>query len=343
MLGGLAFHAPFIKAQSKSGKREIVGHGAFQYEVTKDWADRHMPRNFGVLNCHEMVQVDDGRIFMIGDHPDRQVLVFAPDGRIVDSWGKMYPGGHGMTKSEEGNETLLYLTDSASFRIGSRWVKQAGRVAKTTLDGQELFCTSHPLTVGAYEPDMPFNPTETCVAPDGGFYVTDGYGSSYVLKYNARGQFQFKFGGSEGEPETGRLKTPHGVLVDDRDPANPCVLVSSRSDKRLQRYTLDGKYIDGFDFKGAAINRPVIHGDYLYITTLNTSCVLILNKDYKVVSAPGAGEPAYDDQGVFMQLKRLTPPLFTHCHDVCVLENEDLLVCQWNSGQVFPYHLKRLA
>lgn len=46
----------------------ILGHGDFRYRVIKDWVSPNQGRHHPILNCHEMVQVADGRLFMIGDH-----------------------------------------------------------------------------------------------------------------------------------------------------------------------------------------------------------------------------------------------------------------------------------
>ena len=61
----------------------------------------------------------------------------------------------------------------------------------------------------------------------------------------------------------------------------------------------------------------------------------------KVVSAPGGTEPTCVD-GHLQPLNR-GEPVFDHGHDVCVLENGDLIVCQWNAGQTYPIKLERIA
>ena len=43
----------------------------------------------------------------------------------------------------------------------------------------------HPSTIGVYKPEDPFMPTEIAVAPNGDFYVADGYGIARVpFAYN---------------------------------------------------------------------------------------------------------------------------------------------------------------
>jgi hypothetical protein len=35
-------------------------------------------------------------------------------------------------------------------------------------------------------------------------------------------------------------------------------------------------------------------------------------------------------------------PIFHHCHDVCVDEDKNLYVCQWNAGRTYPVRLVRV-
>ena len=67
---------------------------------------------------------------------------------------------------------------------------------------------------------------------------------------------------------------------------------------------------------------------------------VILDAAGKVVSAPGGTAPTYVD-GVLQPLTR-GEPVFDHGHDVCVLENGDLIVCQWNAFQTYPIKLERV-
>jgi hypothetical protein len=87
----------------------------------------------------------------------------------------------------------------------------------------------------------------------------------------------------------------------------------------------------------------VIKGDYLYAAVLTsgstgnaeTGFVIILDKDNKLISAPGGSTPAYD--GKMCKESYQTVQLFKHPHDVLVDDEGSLYVCQWNSGQVLPY------
>ena len=67
----------------------------------------------------------------------------------------------------------------------------------------------------------------------------------------------------------------------------------------------------------------------------------ILDKDNKVVSNPGGTKAEYKDgeiQGRMVQEQAI----FNHCHDVCIDEDENIYVCQWNANQTYPVKLERV-
>ena len=138
-----------LRAAPDPKKDVVIGHGNHRYKVNKDWVPAGQGRFHPILNCHEMVQVKDGRLFMVGDHWDNQMLVFKPDGTILDSWGSAWPGGHGLTVSQENGEEFLFLTDSGLWKSGGGGYRQTGRVTKMDLTGKEIFSLSQPMMVGA--------------------------------------------------------------------------------------------------------------------------------------------------------------------------------------------------
>lgn len=343
-----------LRAAPDPKKDVVIGHGNHRYKVNKDWVPAGQGRFHPILNCHEMVQVKDGRLFMVGDHWDNQMLVFKPDGTILDSWGSAWPGGHGLTLSQENGEEFLFLTDSGLWKSGGGGYRQTGRVTKMDLTGKEIFSLSHPMMVGAYEPDMFYNPTEVAVAPNGDIYVVDGYGSQFVLRYDSNGKFIQRFGGKDGVPLEQRLNNAHGIAIDTRPGADKAtVIVTSRADNCFRRFTLDGKYLETIEVPGAMVCRPVIAGQEMYagvcwsktpeinkLPQNPSGFTVVLSAENKVISAPGGTEPVYEN-GKLMPLMQ-AERVFDHGHDVCVLENGDLIVCQWNAFQTYPIKLERV-
>lgn len=357
-LAGLATAAAATRTQparSVDPRRDtIVGHGDFRYKVVRDWVPHGQGRHHPILNCHEMVRTRDGRLFMIGDHAEHQMLVFRGDGTILASWGGMWPGGHGLSLSDENGEEFLFVTDCGQWKSGDGDHSQTGRVTKIDLNGREIFSISHPMSVGAYEPSMPFHPTETAIAPNGDIYIADGYGSDFILRYDRNGRFLSRFGGKQDVPRDQRLDNAHGVAVDLRRGADKAtLLVTSRTDRCFRRFTLDGRPLETIPVPGCMVCRPVIAGPELYAGVCwsqdpvasklpgnPSGFVVVLDDTGRVVSAPGGTAPVYK-AGRLQPLRR-SQPVFDHGHDVCVLPEGDLIVCQWDARQTYPIKLERL-
>ncbi|MEL7159368.1 MAG: 6-bladed beta-propeller [Bacteroidota bacterium] len=347
---GLTFHFPRPRAEDEL----IVGHGDHRYRVRADWA-KVSPRQYPLLNCHEMVADKSGKLYMLGDHSANNVLVFDRSGKVLDAWGYRYPAGHGLTISDEGDEEFLFICDTGSHsdRRG-RWRNQPGSVTKTRLNGEVIFQLGHPQTDGIYEPGMPYHPTETAVAPNGDIYVADGYGSGYVIRYDARGRYVEHFGGKDNADPRYNLHQPHGVAIDTRGDT-PHLVVNSRNDQAFKFFTLDGKYLDEVVLPGAYVCRPVIHGQYLLagVCFADTSdgrsrqqhygYVTILDAKNKVISNPGGTEPGYVGGALQpMYQDERVHGLFHHGHDVCVDADENLYLCQWNAKGAPPILLERV-
>ncbi len=337
----------------------IIGHGDFRYKVHKDWTSIN-PFSIFIDNCHEMVQDSKGRLIMIGDDPRNNVLVFDKSGKILDSWGTYWPGGHGLTLVDEGGEDMLYISESGwarSTKDGTTMLRQNGYVAKTTVDGRMIFTISHPMNVGAYTPDMKFQPTETAVAPNGDIYVADGYGSDYILQYDEHGKFIRKFGGHNNADKNYNLQSAHGIAFDHRDAANPRLIVTSRGGKAFKYFTLDGKWLKTINLANLQICRAVIQGNNIFSGVcwshdfskvsdpkpwlVQTGFTMVMDENDRVVSCPGGEAPVYQD-GVLQHVNQDKAKTFYHGHDVCLDEDESMYVCQWNGERTAPIKLTRV-
>ncbi|SDM42135.1 6-bladed beta-propeller [Kriegella aquimaris] len=325
----------------------VIGHSDFEYKVHKEWGNLD-PAKTPVNNCHEMIMDSKGRLVMVGDDTHNNVLIYDKSGKLLDSWGIRYKGGHGLSLWNDGEEDYLFICDTD------------GAIIKTNMDGRELMFIGHPSEYGAYEKDEAFKPTETSIGPNGDIYIADGYGSQYVLQFTKDGEFVRKIGDGRGTDD-GQFQTAHGVCIDDRDKENPTLIVTSRAGNCFKRFTLDGKYLETISLPGAFPCRPVIHGENLYAgicwssavkfengvaeshpskNNPNSGFVTILDKYNKVVSNPGGTAPKYENGELQPMLQ--AEPVFNHCHDVCIDDDANIYVCQWNADKTYPIKLERV-
>lgn len=310
----------------------ILGHNDKRYKLNKDWGKLDFT-HYPVKDCHEMVQDSKGRIFLLTNETHNNIIIYDRKGKLLDSWGHDYPGGHGLTLFNENGTEVLFICDNSR-----------NQVIKTTLDGRVLLTLNYPKETGQYSKQEEFIPTETAIAANGDIYVADGYGKDFIIRYDYKGNYLGYFGGRGDKDE--HLLNAHGVCMDYRNPKQPTLIVTSRQQNAFKRFTLDGKYISTIPMPGAWVCRPVIHGDYLYAAVLQSNAnlwkqsgfVTILDKDFKVVSNLAGSEPIYKEN----QLQEMyqTVKAFDYPHDVCIDDEGNLYVAQWNSGQVYPYKLE---
>ena len=357
--GLLTVPAFAIGNKFSSPEDHIVGHGDFRYRVDKKWAHIN-PFQISLDNCHEMVQDSKGRLIMIGDDPRNNILIFDKSGKVLDSWGSYWPGGHGLTLMDEGGEDMLYVSESGWVRNqkhGINMHRQTGWVTKTTTDGRVVFTIGHPSQVDAYTPEMLFQPTETAVAPNGDIYVADGYGSDYILQYDSHGRFVRKFGGHDNADKNYNLSSAHGIAVDNRDPAGPRLIVTSRSAREFKYFTMDGKWIKTVPLANLQICRPVIRGKNVYAGVCwshnfgeidhpqpwlyQSGFTMVMDENDRVISCPGGTAPVYKD-GTLQHVDQDAAKTFFHGHDVCIDEDESMYVCQWNGKRTPPVRLTRV-
>src|ERR1700677_2254781 len=182
--------APFLMgATDKTGtKYPILGEGEHKYECIHDLGE--LPSNIKYGNTNSVCEDAQGHIYIhhtvYKDSPSPDsVVVFDEKGKFVRSFGPMFRGGaHGMHLRKEGKVEYLYFCD-----------EKHGIITKRTLKGEEVWTMGYPQQSPVYQkgpgstgPGGPaglnYRPTNIAIAPNGDFWVGDGYGSYYMFHYS---------------------------------------------------------------------------------------------------------------------------------------------------------------
>jgi hypothetical protein len=276
-----AIGAPMILRAAEipaTGPGSIQGEGEHKYEWLHDWCE--VPENVKLGNCHGVQQDSQGRIF-IHHTGTPAMLVCDTTGKVMKTWGPEYEGGaHGLQLRKEDGTEYLYLALTGQHRA-----------VKTTLDGEVVFELKYPKESGVYkdkdgkDTDAKYIPTNIAFAANGDFYVADGYGLSYVHRYNIKGEYQDTFGGQGKEP--GKMHCPHGIYTDKRS-GDEMLVVADRANNRLQYFTMDGKHISFVQGKNddGIVRMPChfdVRGSDMLIPDLRGR-ITILDKDNKAVA-----------------------------------------------------------
>lgn len=313
-----------LGADEKAGtRRPVAGSGDHTYEVFHDWGE--LPAEIRYGNTHGVVEDSQGHIYVhhtvnASSESSDSMVVFDEKGKFIKSWGKDFKGGaHGLHIRKEGSTEFLYLCDT-----------QRGIVVKATLDGEEVLTLGYPGESEAYRPGADgkkpkYSPTNLAIAPNGDIYVGDGYGSSYILQYNSKGEYLRTFGG-KGK-DAGQLDCPHGIAVDPRG-GEPILTVADRGNHRIQRFTLDGRHLDFV----AGTNLPC-HFNYfrngdVVIPDLGAR-VTLMDRNNQAIANLGDDSASKWEATRKLSRDHFTPGKFVCPHGACFDHTGNIFVVEW--------------
>jgi hypothetical protein len=321
---------PFVHASDKARvKKPIIGRGEYQYECHHNWGE--LPSSIHWFETHNVAIDKDGFIYIKhragAEKPktpaDAQdtIVVFDPAGKFVRSFGKEYHGGgHGIDIRQENGKEYLYLCCMFPVNL----------VVKTDLKGEVLWIKHAPAEPHVYDkPNSPFSPTNVAFGPDGGYYVGDGYGSHYIHQFDKDDKWVRTWGGFGDAP--GKMKTPHGLWLDDRPGREPSLVVADRANARLQYFTLDGKHM-GFVNQVSFPAHFDIRGDILLVPDLHARISLFDRHNRVVVHLGHDAEwtkQVLDGFKIRTQPDRWPAGKFIHPHDACFDKDGNIFVAEW--------------
>lgn len=207
-----------------------------------------------------------------------------------------------MTFGQVDGQLNLWVSDPGAKRVpdlkydyppGDR----KGQAAKLDHDGQ--------IVQSIFAPDLPiyddgvYSPTAVAVFDDrlggnGDVWVADGYGQSYLHRYDRDGNLLASFNGEESAAV--RFDTPHGLMIDTRK-SEPELYVADRANARIVVLDLEG------EFK-RVINSGVLStscafatdGDVLAVAELRAR-VSLLDSEDRLIGYLGENEIVCDRPG----------------------------------------------
>jgi len=304
---------------------EILGQGDFKYRVNRYWGRLDRSQH-PVNDCHGIIEDKQGRILMLTNNTQNNIIAYSKQGDYLTSWEHRFPAAHALRIENYKGSERYWITDCGISTI-----------ALCEPDGTEIRRIS-PVAVSSKYPDISkYHPTNVAFMPDGDFYVSDGYGSNFVHHFDPDWKLISTFGGSGKSPS--HLKTPHSVWLDMRS-KKPSLLICDRGNAKLKWFSLNGELEKVVALPGAEPSNISPFGDSLAITSLN-GMILILDKSNTVVSAVGGEAPVYKE-GILQPLVPYNYTL-THPHDVYIDSLKDLYIAQWNSYKTYPIKLEHIV
>jgi hypothetical protein len=257
---------------------------AQDYAAVADWVKLPQGReNLGPM--HGDIAVSRaGEIYVSIEVEGQGVQVFSPAGRYLRSLANAPADLHGFVIRDAGDGEHIY---GVSLR-GQKFVKM-------TLDGEIVLEIPRDAIPQQYWVENRFSDelgvllSGMDVAPNGDLYVTDGYSSDYVHRFDAEGNYLETFGGKAAPYEFDIL---HKIAMDTRfDPVR--IIATDRLNNRVVHLGLDGEFLGVVNDELLLPAALTIDGDNVIVGELQGR-VTVLDKQGHVVTRIGTNT----DEGI---------------------------------------------
>ena len=320
--------------------------GEESYDWTDNWANMPNAQSAGEGWAHNGVAITESGDIVTFHPAEPTMLVFDQAGNLRRSWDTDLTEAHGITLVKEGESEYLWIADNGRKRapqVGYEYPPggKGPRVIKMTMHGETVMSLQVP-ELPVYR-DAMYSPTfvtinEERLGGNGDIWVTDGYGQSYVHRYDRRGNYVSSLSGEEGDG--GRFNCPHAIYVDRRR-SEPELYVADRGNSQVQVYDLEGgfKRAFGTDF----LTTPsgfATHGDRMIVAELRAR-VTVLDENDSLVCYLGENEAVCgvdgwpnnkNDRGDTIRTKLLSSGRFNSPHGMAVDRDGNIYIAEWMIG-----------
>lgn len=195
----------------------------------------------------------EGKLYVV-DSGNNRIQVFAPDGRLIDSWGKEGDGPGefnepwGMAIDGQG---YIYVADTWNHRLQKfdpqgRYLDQWGGFADTEGRAEGM--------AGLF-----YGTRDIVVDGEGNLYVVDT-GNKRIQKFDPQGGFLGQWGGDGTGP--GEFKEPVGIAIDEEGK----IYVADTWNRRIQKFDRDFNFLAQWPVEGWA-SESVVNKPYLAVDT----------------------------------------------------------------------------
>ena len=261
-----------LSATAREGEPVRMGCGEMTFDTVPGWGLR--PDGKSALGpTHGGVVVDkSGNIYVSAN---KGVVVFSPDGKVVHSYeGPDYTELHDMEIREEDGEEYIYGARNNAAE-GIKFKVRGGAVVLRLPFPEES-------GLGLKR----FSPTAITVGPNGDIYLSNGYASNHIFRFDKEGNYLSHFGKKgNGLKE---FNTAHGMTLDTRyEP--PRLLICDRNHApkgRLLHYDLEGRFLEEVITGLGMPTSVAVQGDYVSVPDLHGRLV-ILDKSNTIMSVLG--------------------------------------------------------
>ena len=292
-----------------------MGCGSMTFDTVPGWGlDERGLSQIGPT--HGGVAVDSrGNIYTSAD---AGLFVFSPDGKLVRRFlAGDYTRLHDIEIRTETDGDYLYGARNANA------------------EGIKIHCETGAVVLKLpFPPESglalaKFAPTAITVAPNGDIFLSDGYASDHVFKFDKTGKYLKHFGTKGNELK--QFKTAHGMTLDTRyDP--PRLLICDRNHQpkgRLLHYDLEGNFLEEVVTGLGMPTSAAVQGDYVSVPDLHGRLV-ILDKTNTIVAVLGHNPDPAQGRNYNVPQDKWIEGVFSGTHGSAWDAEGNLYVQDWN-------------
>ena len=297
-----------------------MGCGLMTFDTVPGWGLR--PDGSSALGpTHGAVVIDkSGNIYTSAQ---KGVVVFSPDGKVIHSYlGDKYANIHDMEIRQENGGEFIY---------GARNNNAEG-IKFDVASGKIVLRLTFPKESGLNL--QRFNPTAITIAPNGDIFLSNGYASDHIFKYDKTGKYLLHFGAKGNGMK--QFNTAHGMTLDTRyEP--PRLLICDRNHEpkgRLLHYSLEGEFIAEVVTGLGMPTSAAVQGDYVSVPDLHGRLV-ILDGNNTIMSVLGHNPDPKKRMNFNVPQEQWIEGIFSGTHGSYWDKDGNLYVQDWNvSGRI---------
>ncbi len=297
-----------------------MGCGIMTFDTVPGWGLRPDGKS-AIGSTHGSVVIDKaGNIYTSAKDG---VFVFSPEGKVVQSYlGKDYSNIHDMKIRQEGDAEFIYGARNQDAE-GIKFNAASGEIVLRL-----KFPTESKLDL------KKFNPTAIAVAANDDIYLSDGYASNHIFKYDKNGKYVMHFGTKgNGMKE---FNTAHGMVLDTRYEPNRLLICDRNHEPkgRLLHYSLEGEFIEEVITGLGMPTSAAIQGDYVSVPDLHGR-VVILDKTNTIIAVLGHNPDPAQGRNFNVPQEKWIEGIFSGTHGSYWDKDGNLYVQDWNvSGRI---------
>lgn len=292
-----------------------MGCGLMTFDTVPGWGLR--PDGKSSLGAtHGGVVVDkENNVYVSAN---KGLVIFTPDGKVIkEHLGPDYTNMHDIEIRDEGGIEYIYAARNQAG-IGIKFEAKTGKI---------VLRLGFPEESGLGKIKMA--PTAITVAPNGDIFLSNGYASNHIFKYDKTGKYLSHFG-SKGNGLK-QFNTAHGMTLDTRYD-EPRLLICDRNHQpkgRLLHYSLDGEFMQEVVTGLGMPTSVAIQGDFVSVPDLHGR-VVILDKRNTIMAVLGHNPDPQKGRSFGIKQADWIEGIFSGTHGSYWDNDGNLYVQDWN-------------